>query len=156
MYIFSRSTIAALGRQFDAMPAAIGVAELVTKGTGHEVNVFAGRFGAPQGSVMWSARVESMAELQGITDKLMADQGYLEMLESMNGLFMAPSEDRLSRVLTAPNLGWTDVALRDLVHDATGLPVLVTNDSDAATQAELSSSPTSEDMLEITHAYHCW
>ncbi len=107
MYIFSRSTIAALGRQFDAMPAAIGVAELVTKVTGHEVNVFAGRFGAPQGSVMWSARVESMAELQGITDKLMADQGYLDMLESMNGLFMAPSEDRLSRVLTAPIEGAT-------------------------------------------------
>jgi hypothetical protein len=107
MYIFSRSTIAALGRQFDAMPAAVGVAELVTKVTGHEVNVFAGRFGAPQGSVMWSARVESMAELQGMTDKLMADQGYLDMLESMNGLFMAPAEDRLSRVLTAPIEGAT-------------------------------------------------
>ena len=102
MYIFSRSTIAALGRQFDAIPAAVGVAQMVTKVTGHEVNVFAARFGAPQGSVMWSARVESMTELQGITDKLMADSGYLEMLESMNGLFMAPSEDRLGRVLTAP------------------------------------------------------
>ena len=51
---------------------------------------------------MWSARVESMTELQGITDKLMADAGYLEMLESMNGLFMAPAEDRLGRVLTGP------------------------------------------------------
>jgi len=107
MYIFSRSTIAALGRQFDAIPAAVGVAQLVTKVTGHEVNVFAARFGAPQGSVMWSTRVESMAELQGITDKLMADSGYLEMLESMNGLFMAPAEDRLSRVLTAPIDGAT-------------------------------------------------
>ncbi|HUV19248.1 MAG TPA: hypothetical protein VMW33_12275 [Ilumatobacteraceae bacterium] len=107
MYIFSRSTIAALGRQFDAIPAAVGVAQLVTKVTGHEVNVFAARFGAPQGSVMWSTRVESMTELQGITDKLMADSGYLEMLESMNGLFMAPAEDRLSRVLTAPIDGAT-------------------------------------------------
>jgi hypothetical protein len=107
MYIFSRSTIAALGRQFDAIPAAVGVAQMVTKVTGHEVNVFAARFGAPQGSVMWSARTESMAELQGITDKLMADAGYLEMLEAMNGLFMAPAEDRLSRVLTAPIEGAT-------------------------------------------------
>jgi hypothetical protein len=56
---------------------------------------------------MWSARTESMAELQGITDKLMADAGYLEMLESMDGLFMAPAEDRLSRVLTAPIEGAT-------------------------------------------------
>lgn len=102
MYIFSRSTIAALGRQFDAMPAAIGIAQLVTTITGHEVNVFTARFGAPQGSVMWTARTESMVELQGITDKLMADSGYLEMLESMDGLFMAPSEDRLGRVLSGP------------------------------------------------------
>lgn len=107
MYIFSRSTIAAIGRQFDAIPAAVGVAQMVTKVTGHEVNVFAARFGAPQGSVMWSARTESMAELQGITEKLMADAGYLEMLESMNGLFMAPAEDRLSRILTAPIEGAT-------------------------------------------------
>jgi hypothetical protein len=107
MYIFSRSTIAALGREFEAIPAAVEVAQLVTKVTGHEVNVFTVRFGAPQGSVMWSARTESMVELQGITDKLMADTGYLEMLESMNGLFMAPAEDRLSRVLTAPIEGAT-------------------------------------------------
>ena len=102
MYIFSRSTIAALGRQFDAIPAAVGVAELVTKLTGKDVNVFTGRFGAPQGSVMWTARTESMVELQEMTDKLMADASYLEMLESMNGLFMAPAEDRLGRVLTGP------------------------------------------------------
>jgi hypothetical protein len=107
MYIFSRSTIATLGRQFDAIPAAVGVAQKVTQVTGHEVTVFTARFGAPQGSVMWSARTESMTELQGITDKLMADAGYLEMLESMNGLFMAPAEDRLSRVLTAPIEGAT-------------------------------------------------
>ena len=107
MYIFSRSTIAALGRQFDAIPAAVAVAQKVTQVTGHEVTVFTARFGAPQGSVMWSARTESMTELQGITDKLMADAGYLEMLESMNGLFMAPAEDRLSRVLTAPIEGAT-------------------------------------------------
>ena len=85
MYIFSRSTIAALGRQFDAIPAAVGVAELVTKLTGKDVNVFTGRFGAPQGSVMWTARTESMVELQEMTDKLMADAGYLEMLERAAG-----------------------------------------------------------------------
>ena len=107
MYIFSRSTIAALGRQFDAIPAAVGIAEKVTKLTGKELNVFVGRFGAPQGSVMWSARTESMAELQEVTDKMMADAGYLEMVKSMNGLFMAPAEDRLGRVLTGPIDGAT-------------------------------------------------
>jgi len=102
MYIFSRSTIASLGRQFDAIPAAVGIADMVTKVTGHELSVFVARFGAPQGSVMWSTRIESLVELQGITDKLMADSGYLEMIGSLDGLFMAPAEDRLGRVLTAP------------------------------------------------------
>ena len=64
------------------------------------------------------------------------------------------SERRASSTATAPcarhpNLGWTDVPLRELVADATGLPVLVTNDSDAATQAELSASPGSEDMVLV-------
>ena len=102
MYIFSRSTIAALGRQFDAIPAAVKVAELVTKLTAKEVTVFSARFGAPQGSIMWTAQTESLDELQGVFDKLMADQGYHDMVESITGLFMAPAEDRLGRVLTGP------------------------------------------------------
>ena len=57
--------------------------------------------------------------------------------------------DRQGTVRTAPNLGWTDVPLRDVVAEATGLPVLVRNDSDAATQAELSASPGSEDMVLV-------
>ena len=57
--------------------------------------------------------------------------------------------DRDGTVRTAPNLGWTDVPLRRLVAEATGSPVLVTNDSDAATQAELSASPGSEDMVLV-------
>ena len=57
--------------------------------------------------------------------------------------------DRNGTVRTAPNLGWTDVPLRRLVAEATGIPVRVTNDSDAATQAELSASPGSEDMVLV-------
>lgn len=102
MYLFSRSTIAALGREMDAIPAAIDVAKLVTKITGNEVTVFVARFGAPLGSVLWSARVDSLAELQSHSDQFMTDTGYLAMLESMDGMFMAPAEDRMSRVLTGP------------------------------------------------------
>jgi len=38
---------------------------------------------------------------------------------------------------TAPNLGWSDVPLRELVSAATGLPVFVVNDADAAGTAEV-------------------
>ena len=102
MYLFSRTTISALGRQFDAVPAALEVAELAASITGRDVNVFAARFGAPMGTIMWSARSESLAELQESTEKMMADPGYLAKLESMNGLFMAPAEDRFSRIIVGP------------------------------------------------------
>jgi predicted NBD/HSP70 family sugar kinase len=42
------------------------------------------------------------------------------------------------RVLTAPNLGWTGVALRERLAQATGLPVFVANDANAAALAELT------------------
>jgi len=39
-------------------------------------------------------------------------------------------------VLTAPNLGWTDIPLRELLEQHTGLPTLVSNDADAAVHAD--------------------
>ncbi len=102
MYLFSRSTLATLGKELEAIPASVEVAALVTKITGREVNTFTGVYGVPQGSIMWSARAESHADLQAVTEKLLTDQSYLDMLESMQGLFMTPAEDQFSRVITAP------------------------------------------------------
>jgi len=48
-------------------------------------------------------------------------------------------------VLTAPNLGWTGVPLRARLAEATGLPVFVANDANAAALAELTfGGPDSE------------
>ena len=43
-----------------------------------------------------------MVELEEVTGKLMPDAAYHDMIVSMNGLFMAPADDRLGRVLTGP------------------------------------------------------
>ncbi|MBG7606301.1 MAG: hypothetical protein IZT58_17015 [Actinobacteria bacterium] len=102
MYLFSRSTIAALGKQFEALPAAVSIAARVSGILGQDVNVFTGRFGAPIGTVTWSMRVDSFDQVQANQDKLMADAGYLEAVEGMNGLFMAPAEDAMARFITAP------------------------------------------------------
>jgi hypothetical protein len=102
MYLFTRSTISALGRQFDAFPAAIAMAERVSGIIGQDVNVFTNRFGGPLGTVTWSMRVDSMDQVQANNDKLMADAGYVAAVEGMNGLFMAPAEDGLSRFVSAP------------------------------------------------------
>jgi len=102
MYLFSRSTIAALGKQLEALPAAVSMAERVSGIIGQDVNVFAGRFGAPLGTVTWSMRVDSFAQVQANNEKLMADAGYIEAVEGMNGLFMAPAEDAMVRFVTTP------------------------------------------------------
>jgi predicted NBD/HSP70 family sugar kinase len=52
-------------------------------------------------------------------------------------------------VLTAPNLGWSDVALRAVLAEATGLPVLVCNDADAAVHAEYTLGDGGDDLILV-------
>jgi predicted NBD/HSP70 family sugar kinase len=53
-------------------------------------------------------------------------------------------------VLTAPNLGWTGVRLRAALAEATGLPVFVANDANAAAIAELSFGESRGDIMVVT------
>ena len=50
-------------------------------------------------------------------------------------------------VATAPNLGWRDVPLRQHLEERTGLPTLVSNDADAAVQAEHAAGGSDDLML---------
>ncbi len=52
-------------------------------------------------------------------------------------------------VLSAPNLGWTDVPLQTLLEQATGLPVLVANDANAAVLAEHSFGEALSDTMLV-------
>ncbi|MEN2736746.1 ROK family transcriptional regulator [Microbacterium sp. X-17] len=57
--------------------------------------------------------------------------------------------DLSGTILTAPNLGWTDVRLQDDLHRLTGLPVVVANDANAAVLAEHSYGGATGDMMLI-------
>lgn len=52
-------------------------------------------------------------------------------------------------VLTAPNLGWTEVPLRALLESETGLPTLVSNDADAAVHADYTFGDGCADMILV-------
>jgi predicted NBD/HSP70 family sugar kinase len=52
-------------------------------------------------------------------------------------------------VTTAPNFGWKDVALRDLLEERTGLPTLVCNDADAAVHADHTFGGGSDDEVLV-------
>jgi predicted NBD/HSP70 family sugar kinase len=52
-------------------------------------------------------------------------------------------------VVEASNLGWKNVRLRDVLQEHTGLPVLVSNDADAAVHAEYTFGDGSDDMILV-------
>ena len=52
-------------------------------------------------------------------------------------------------VLTAPNLAWNNVPLRELLETHTGLPTLVSNDADAAVLAEFTFGGGANDMILV-------
>ncbi|MBD7957324.1 ROK family transcriptional regulator [Microbacterium sp. Sa4CUA7] len=52
-------------------------------------------------------------------------------------------------VLTAPTFGWSGLALRAILADALGLPVLVANDANAAVLAEYTFGGAGEDVLLV-------
>ncbi len=52
-------------------------------------------------------------------------------------------------VLTAPNLGWSDLALRERLYERFGVPVVVVNDANAAALAEHSFGGASGDIMLV-------
>ena len=52
-------------------------------------------------------------------------------------------------VLHAPNRAWANVPLRQLVEQAVGLPVLVSNDADASARAEHSYGSRAETLMVV-------
>jgi predicted NBD/HSP70 family sugar kinase len=50
---------------------------------------------------------------------------------------------------TAPNLGWVDVPLREVLAAETGLPVFVTNDADAAVHADHTLGGGGDDLMLV-------
>ncbi len=99
MYIFSRSRLARPGRIIDAMASSVEVAEKVTQITGIDIFVWATRFGAPVGTISWSCRLETQAELHEATEKLAVDATYVEMAMSMDDQYEGAAEDVLMRVV---------------------------------------------------------
>ncbi|WP_257998360.1 ROK family transcriptional regulator [Zhihengliuella halotolerans] len=57
--------------------------------------------------------------------------------------------DSDGQVLTAPNLEWSNLPLRELLESMTGLPTLVSNDADAAVLAEYTFGGGADDMILV-------
>ena len=98
MLLFSR--IATLtGSPRRAMPWAVGITEYVNAHGSLPVTCWAGNFGYPLGTVVWSAAVESQAALVAATTPLLADAGYLDLLDDAADLISTPGYDVLREVV---------------------------------------------------------
>ncbi len=98
MLLFSR--IATLtGSPRRAMPWAVEITQYVNAHGTIPVTLWSGDFGYPLGTVIWSAAVESQAALVAATAPLLADPGYLDLLDAAADLITTPGYDVLREVL---------------------------------------------------------
>jgi hypothetical protein len=81
------------------MPWATEITAYVNAHGSLDVTCWAGSFGYPIGTMIWSATVESEAALAAGTGQLLADPGYLDLLESAADLISTPGHDMLREVV---------------------------------------------------------
>jgi hypothetical protein len=129
MLFFSRvATLTGSPRR--AMPWATNITQYVNEHGSIPITCWAGSFGYPIGTVAWSAMVESQAQLFAGTSQLLADEGYLDLLDSAAELITTPGRDLLREVVYGqpgdpPPVGsvavvTTATAIVDRLADAVG------------------------------------
>lgn len=99
MYLFSRARQAKADKFFEAVPGAVEIAAKVTQITDLEIYVWQTRFGAPVGTITWSCRLESQAQLMEATEKMMADATYVDMALALGEHYEGSAADQLVRVI---------------------------------------------------------
>ena len=104
MYIFSRATMLDRHQQMAAAGAAVEVAGMVSSITGLSVNVYLTRYGQPMNSLRWSCRLESQAEMQAATEKLLADGSYVEWVGKHSHMFEVAPTDMLANVISSSGM----------------------------------------------------
>jgi hypothetical protein len=98
MQLFSRNAVLA-GDPTAAMGWAVKIGEYVTQKSGRQITTWAGQFGVPLGTVVWSTFVEGLADFQNTFAGLVADPGYLAMIAEGAAYQSGPLTDNLSEVV---------------------------------------------------------
>ena len=116
-----------------AMPWATNITQYVNEHGSIPVTCWAAGFGFPIGTVAWTAMVESQAQLFAGTSQLLADEGYLDLLDNAADLITTPGHDLLREVIYGqpgdpPPIGsvaviTTATAIVDRMADAIGWAV---------------------------------
>jgi hypothetical protein len=110
MYLFSRAATLA-GPPAASTAFAVEMRQYVADFTGREIALWSAGFGAPVGTVSWTMRLEGLADLQSLSEPLLADPGYHERLAAGQQFESGPATDNLAQPVlgelgdTAPPVG---------------------------------------------------
>jgi hypothetical protein len=104
MNLFSR-TVHLSGPVSAITAHALGLREYVTKKTGNEVALWSVGFGAPLGTVVYTARVDGHAGLAAMTASLGGDADYEALLAKGADFVTGPAVDAMREPLDGSDLG---------------------------------------------------
>ncbi len=100
MYLFSRTRHAKPDKMLEAIPSAVEIAAKVKQVADLDIYVWTYRFGEPLGTIMWSTRVDSQAQLFEATEKMAADPTFVEMVLAMGDFYEGAAVDALFNVVS--------------------------------------------------------
>ena len=80
-YLFNRSARLAVGNTLDAMAWAVEITEKVNEVAGANFGLWTRVLGPSVGTLSWSTIVGDLAEVASVEEKLLADPGYLDLVE---------------------------------------------------------------------------
>lgn len=101
VYLFNRSGTAKREHFIEARAYAVEIAAKVTTITGRPITAFSGTFGYPLGTLSWSTRFETHADMHDMFAKLAADPGYVEIIQRNAHMFDSWNEDTLVNVVSS-------------------------------------------------------
>jgi hypothetical protein len=142
MLLFSR-VVTPVGSPRRALSWAAGMTEYVNAHSDLDVSLWSGTFGYPVGTLVWSTIVESQVALAESTSKLLADDGYFDLIEQAQDMITTAPHDILRELVFGepsdpPPIGavatvTTATALVDRMADAVGWGVEIAQYVTAAT-----------------------
>ncbi len=99
MFIVGRTRRVNQAKGRAAVAAAVEAGVRGADITGLPIFVWTSIFSADPPAVMWSARVEHLADAVAADDALFGDEGFAQWAEDNDGLFDGPSSDVISQVV---------------------------------------------------------
>lgn len=147
MLLFSR-VVTPTGSPRKTMAWAFGMTEYVNSHSDLDFSLWSGTFGYPVGTLAWSTTVESQVALAESTAKLLADDGYFDLIEQAQDIVLTPPHDILRELVFGepsdpPPIGavatiTTATALVDRMADAVGWGVEIAQYVTEATGAPVA------------------